>query len=166
MNGLWNWLRKMYKVGFSGTQKGMTLGQQLMFDAIVIELNSIGMTEFHHGDCIGSDKEAHDAIVLLSKHFGKPIKTIIHPPKKKAKRAFCAGDESRKPLSYLDRNQAIANEIDMLVATPQESKEAMRSGTWATIRRARKQEKPVLIINPDGSLDGDSIETIIEKQRS
>jgi hypothetical protein len=66
----------------------------------------------------------------------------------------------------LDRNQAIANEIDMLVATPQESEEVNRSGTWATIRRTRKQEKPVLIINPDGSLDGDSIETIIEKQRS
>ena len=50
--------------------------------------------------------------------------------------------------------------------TPQGNEEVMRSGTWATVRRARKQDKPIFIINPDGSLSGDSIETFIAKQRS
>jgi len=40
----------MYKVGFTGTQKGMTDSQKLIFDAVIIELGSIGFAEFHHGD--------------------------------------------------------------------------------------------------------------------
>ena len=156
----------MYKVGFTGTQKGMTDSQKLMFDAIIIELDSIGFAEFHHGDCVGADKDAHDSVLALSKHLTSPPRTIIHPPKKKTKRAFCSSDESRKPLSYLARNKEIVNSVDIIVATPAEEKEVLRSGTWSTIRRARKQDKPVLIINPNGVTEGDSIESFIEKQRS
>jgi len=156
----------MYKVGFTGTQKGMTDSQKLIFDAVIIELDSIGFAEFHHGDCVGADKDAHDSVLALAKYLDSPVKTVLHPPKKKAKRAFCSADESRKPLSYLARNQEIVNSVDIIVATPAEKKEIVRSGTWATIRRARKQDKPVLIINPDGVTEGDSIESFIEKQRS
>jgi hypothetical protein len=140
----------MYKVGFTGTQRGMTPAQRLMFEAVIAKLDSLGISEFHHGDCIGSDKEAHEAVSTLSAFFKSSVKIILHPPNKRSKRAFCSADELRKPLSYLDRNQEIVNSTDVLIATPAEEVEVLRSGTWSTIRRARKQNKIILIINPCG----------------
>lgn len=149
----------MYKVGFTGTQGGMTSAQKLMFDAIMFIANEYNAIEFHHGDCVGSDKEAHEAVLLLSKHLRCTVKTIIHPPTIKKKRAFCSADESHEPLPYLDRNQKIVDTIDVLIATPAENKERLRSGTWSTVRRARKQSKPIFIINPDGTLIEEFMET-------
>jgi hypothetical protein len=149
----------VYKIGFTGTQSGMTSAQKLMFDAIMFTANEHNAMEFHHGDCVGSDKEAHEAVLLLSKHLKCTVKTIIHPPTIKTKRAFCHSDESREPLPYLDRNQKIVDATDVLIATPAEKKEKLRSGTWATVRRARKQGKPIFIINPDGTLIEESMET-------
>jgi len=140
----------VYKIGFTGTQRGMTLAQKLMFEAVIAKLDLLGISEFHHGDCIGSDEEAHDSISNLSAFLKSSIKIILHPPNKKSKRAFCLADESRSPLSYLDRNQEIVNDSNILIATPAEEEEVLRSGTWSTIRRARKQSKTILIINPHG----------------
>ena len=156
----------MYKIGFTGTQSGMTQAQKLMFDAIVLSANEHGAVEFHHGDCIGADNEAHEAVLLLSKHFSCNVKTIIHPPIIKSKRAFCSADESRDPLPYLDRNQKIVDSIDILIATPAEQKEKLRSGTWSTIRRAREQSKPILIINPDGTLTKEPVDSPVESQKT
>ena len=33
-----------------------------------------------------------------------------------------------------------------------QSIEQLRSGTWATVRHARKLKRPIVIINPDGTL--------------
>jgi hypothetical protein len=133
----------------------MTLSQKLKFDALVSKIDSYGIVEFHHGDCIGSDKEAHDSVSALSAFLTSSIKVILHPPNKKSKRAFCLADESCDPLPYLDRNQEIVNSVDILIATPAEDKEKLRSGTWSTIRKARKQSKPVFIIEPNGIINGD-----------
>jgi len=43
------------------------------------------------------------------------------------------------------------DETEWLWAIPGEFKEVLRSGTWSTIRYARKKGKKVLIIWPDGS---------------
>jgi len=50
----------------------------------------------------------------------------------------------------LERNRAIVDETDILLAAPLESEEQLRSGTWATVRYARKQHKTVLVIFPNG----------------
>jgi hypothetical protein len=42
-----------------------------------------------------------------------------------------------------------------VIAAPMSSAEILRSGTWATIRYARKAGKPVLIIWPNGELGFD-----------
>jgi hypothetical protein len=149
----------VYKVGFTGTQSGMTSAQKLAFDAIMFIANEYSAIEFHHGDCIGSDKEAHEAVLILSKYLKCTVRTVIHPPTISSKRAFCSADENREPLPYLDRNQKIVDATDVLIATPGERKEKLRSGTWSTVRRARAQNKPVIIINPDGTLLEEYIET-------
>lgn len=42
------------------------------------------------------------------------------------------------PGGYMVRNDAIVAHSDVLLAFPQTCTEVLRSGTWATIRRARK----------------------------
>jgi len=50
------------------------------------------------------------------------------------------------------RNHKIVDICDILVAFPQTNSETVRSGTYATIRYARKCKKPIIIIYPDGSV--------------
>ena len=102
--------------------------------------------EFHHGDCIGSDAEAHDIALSLGFYM------VIHPPINESKRAFRTG-HILKRKSYLIRNRGIVDSTDRLLATPNEDYERLRSGTWSTIRYAKKCGKLVTIIFPDGSTE-------------
>lgn len=133
------------KVGFTGTQQGMTDAQSKVFD---LELDCINEdNELHHGDCIGADAQAHWFALQTW------MDIVLHPPKNESKRAFCLGSNAtREPKDYLIRNHDIVDETDMLVATPKEYTEQLRSGTWATIRYARKMNKPVTIVYPDGTV--------------
>ncbi len=56
----------------------------------------------------------------------------------------------KKP--YLARNRDIVNAADVLIAGPGGMEEIMRSGTWATVRYARKKQKPVIIVYPNGEV--------------
>ncbi len=135
------------KVGFTGTRRGMSQYQFERIAAFIDEHDDI--TEFHHGDCVGADAEAHDIFEAID---GCTI--VIHPPKAfrhrafKHERYFFISGKMRlhKPLPYLERNHALVDATDMLVATPFEDKEIRRSGTWATIRYAQLVDKPIYII--------------------
>jgi hypothetical protein len=52
----------------------------------------------------------------------------------------------------LIRNRLIAARCDALLATPAEPDEVLRSGTWSTIRYARKEGKPITLILPSGEI--------------
>lgn len=73
------------KVGFTGTQLGMT-GFQI--EELTKLLMATTITQFHHGDCIGADEQAHE----IAKALGIPV--AIHPPINPSKRAFCKGWKS------------------------------------------------------------------------
>jgi len=143
-------------VGFTGTQNGMTSAQYSEL-ALVIRRLTKTMTEFHHGDCIGSDFEFHECVVKTASFSGDvPIVMGIHPPINESKRAFCNSGNIRMylPKDYLDRNHDIVDAVDLMIATPEQMFEVLRSGTWATIRYARKRGIDVCIIYPDGSKSG------------
>lgn len=55
-----------------------------------------------------------------------------------------------EPKPYLVRNKDIVNASEGMLAAPR-GPEELRSGTWSTIRYARKCRKKVLIMWPDGS---------------
>ncbi len=132
------------KVGFTGTQSGMNARQALKlarFLAVLSEPSPID--EFHHGDCIGADKQFHQFVQDCEL-------TFIHPPENDKKRAWCFSHHILKPKPYLERNHDIVNATDVLIATPRTSYEELRSGTWATIRYAIKKEKKVIVIYPQG----------------
>lgn len=131
------------KVGFTGTQKGITQVQEVFLSKVLVELNKRGGIEFHHGDCIGADSQAS----MIANNIGYRI--ILHPPIISDKRAWCDYYEARPVKDYIERNHNIVDETEILVATPK-GEEELRSGTWATIRYAKKQNKKIVIIYPNG----------------
>jgi len=142
----------MASVGFTGTRKGMTLAQE----ALVIDiLKSEDFTEYHHGDCVGADKQFHKLITDKYKRSGMYYGThstsfpiIVHPPDNDKHRAFCKEGKILKPKPYLKRNKDIVDSCDLLIACPNPKDEInkLRSGTWSTIRYAKKQGKDIIII--------------------
>ena len=136
------------KVGFTGTQHGMSPRQHRKLAAI---LRGLDVSEFHHGDCIGSDAEAH----VIAQSLG--IRVVVHPPEIDAKRAFVVlsrgtaqrhADDIRVPRPYLKRNHDIVSACKLLIAAPKQHREQRRSGTWATIRFANRNGVEVVIIVP------------------
>lgn len=131
------------KVGFTGTRKGMTPRQG---ETLVHLLLKLGAVEFHHGDCQGADIQAHRATTVL----GIPVS--VHPPEDDKSRAFAISPDVRQAKPYIKRNHDIVDETDVLIATPSTSVEQQRSGTWATVRYARRTHKRVVIIQSDGTI--------------
>lgn len=127
------------KVGFTGTQRGMTRQQRRVLSWW---LDSHDVEEMHHGDCVGADEEMH----LLAREHRIPV--VTHPPLNESRRAFCRVPGDRPAKEYLSRNRDIVDETDMLVATPATRDEVARSGTWMTIRYAKRRGKPVWVIPP------------------
>lgn len=122
----------------------MTPDQHAKFCRLVKALRP---TEFHHGDCVGADAEASDAIRQLMpecKHF-------VHPSNLGKWRAFKEADFVYTQRGPLLRNQDIVELSDFMIACPKGYKEQKQgSGTWFTIRYARKAGKRTNIIFPDG----------------
>lgn len=77
---------------------------------------------------------------------GYPMTGNPHPPL-----FFVDWKQYAKPP--LVRDDDIAIDCDVLVACPAGTEASLpRSGTWATIRRARKLSRKIIIIWPDGSV--------------
>lgn len=139
-------------VGFTGTQVGMTLSQKVVVEWLLKQLHP---TTIHHGDCIGADYEFH--------HLASPVVPFctIHPPIKSNKRAFCMSTLLAESKDYLDRNRDIVDESQVLIATPKEAEMQIRSGTWYTIRYARKQRKHLYIVFPNGVVREEKLDVIL-----
>lgn len=133
-------------IGFTGTQQGM-LDTQLREISywLSLQLSLTGVEEAHHGLCIGGDEQFHNICRSLD------IPIVGHPGNNPAKTMKYAESEFKllhpsKP--NLERNNDIVEMIDILLAGPQTRTEVLRSGTWYTIRRARKRGKPVNLMYP------------------
>lgn len=146
------------KVAFTGAQQGMSPQQFSAVETWLRLLSEIHDAanpgeahEFHHGDCTGADAEAWD----LAQHIG--YRTFAHPGTDTSgnspKRAHTASDVILEPKPYMERNQDMVNLAGFLLATPWQSGEALRSGTWATIRRGRARDVRGAIVFPDGRLE-------------
>lgn len=138
-------LQKTNHVGFTGTQKGMT-DMQKKSVAQLVEIHSPGV--FHHGCCIGADAEFH---ALADRVLNLIVK---HPPVDERKIASCRTHFAKylvlEARPYLDRNHDIVDASDIVIAAPFQADEQLRSGTWATIRYAKKSRRPLFIVEPDG----------------
>lgn len=131
------------KLGVSGTRHGLTPAAAVAFTNY---MDTHTVDELHHGDCLGVDKTIHD---LVTADYDAQI--IIHPPDNETLRAFCKSETIHTPKPYIVRNKRIVNSVDRLIAFPPTKEEIVRSGTWATIRYAKKKKLPTLLIFKDGS---------------
>jgi len=127
------------RLGITGTREGMSPAQKELFEFVAREYNP---TEFHHGDCEGADAEAHDII----RHINPSIRIVVHPPIYPYRRAYKKGDEMRPPYDYIPRDKNIVNEINYLIGAPLTDEEIIRSGTWTTIRYAKKIGREYLVL--------------------
>lgn len=130
-------------VGFTGSQEDLSLIQFDLLVEVLAEFEEI--TEAHHGDCVGGDLAFH----LVVEELRPDVELHVHPPTTPNKRAFCMGDVKHEMKEYIDRNHDIVDACDILIACPK-MKEVLRSGTWATVRYARKTGKPIAILWRDG----------------
>lgn len=145
------------RLGFTGTHHGMDDFQKesvaLLFTQLLREYDEI---ELHHGDCIGADAQA--ATILNDLRHSQTrcrVRIIAHPgfppnhPKETKFRAFTDfNDEVRELKPFIGRDHDIVDETEEMVATPVTEDEEVRSGTWTSVRYARKQDRKVTVLNP------------------
>jgi len=144
------------KVGFTGTRKGMSQAQLGQVGKLLMIFERAAYAtdvpdplsvppEFHHGGATGADTEA-DQLACLDGY-----QVHVHPCPGVV--ADAPGKFNSHPVIWnevfppLMRNQHIVDVCDVLIAAPETDKEVQRSGTWATIRYARKAGKPVVMLS-------------------
>jgi hypothetical protein len=145
----------MTVVAFSGTRAGMTEKQadalryvleQIRFATIALG-DRTARDEFHHGDCIGADEQARTIAKAREFHLH------CHPgfPEGDPQRAGTENDETYPVRPPLARNKEMVELADIVIAAPYSAAERLRSGTWATVRHARKTSTSLIFVYPDGS---------------
>lgn len=135
---------KYRRIGFTGTRKGMSRMQRETLNMLLQLTRTWTRVDFHHGDCLGADYEAYK-LAKAHDHL-----TYAHPAKGAFWRAYTQSDCIYPALPPLERNHVIVQSVQLLLATPSEHEEQRRSGTWATVRYARKLGCPLWIIFPNG----------------
>lgn len=133
-------------LGFTGSSKNKTPSAKQL-DAVKRLVSELSPKHAHHGDCINSDAAFHQ----IARRAGCIMHG--HPPINPKKRAFCEFDVLYTEKEYLKRNKDIVFFSDVLIATPNGYIEQdIGSGTWATIRYARKKGIPIYIVYPNGDV--------------
>lgn len=139
----------MLKLGFTGTRNGATEAQLETLIKLVKELEP---QEVYHGSCMGADAEFHYVVGRLFPGHRRNI----YPSNSRSTRWYVEiadTDYVREPAKPLVRNQWIVDDADVLIGVSPTPQEILRSGTWATIRMARRKRIPIYIIMPDGSIE-------------
>ena len=148
----------MRDIGFTATRRGMTPPQALKVDLLIKEFITQGVQVAHHGMCVGGDAEFHvlarKAKLYMEGHPG------VDKQGKVTQRAPVVCDSYWPSKYFLLRNPEIVDASQVMLAAPAQKQEKLRgSGTWATIRYARRVCKPLVIVYPDGTLHFEYVHT-------
>lgn len=129
-------------LGFTGTRLGMTDPQRMETG------NTLNIYRPHHGvhgGAPGADLDFHDICLKVGDVRCEVFPARDDLPLWVVETAL----EVWKVQPPLQRNTDIVNSCTLLLATPA-GKEIVRSGTWATVRYARRQHKHIRLVYPDG----------------
>lgn len=142
------------RVGFSGTRAGMTSEQYREVRGwVAARLASI--VAVHHGCCVGADVDFHNICVDLGL-----IKLIqLHPSNNRGTNKLLELRQMADVAKIwpegepLERDQVIVSCSSVLLITPQSDDEVVRSGTWATKRKADRMRVPVIHFRVEGEVE-------------
>lgn len=134
-------------VGFTGTRRGAAVRQFEVLSDLLRDRRDVSHVSWvHHGLCVGADEQLH----RIAEDLG--LKIHGHPP---FSQRLCADwpvcDRLSPVKEYQARNHDIVDWAVELFAAP-EGPELTRSGTWSTVRYARKMGRLVTIVWPDGTI--------------
>ena len=145
---------------FTGTREGMSNQQKqalmiLLEDACSDEPGALPKV-LRHGVCVGADAEFHCIARGVAGSKGDVyayciighLSNLTKYTDYLIKNDCDALTEPKPPLDR-DNDIACADDTLALIAAPKNMNERddPRSGTWATVRRARKAGKPVIILD-------------------
>jgi hypothetical protein len=150
-------------LGFTGTRDGMTEAQK---QAITLYLRDRHITAHYNGACHGADQDMFWLMMNYSIALNDSVVMELCPGDTE-QYAWCITTRSlieektgfngtiniHKPQVYQLRNRVIVSRSDHLLAAPGSDHETLRSGTWATVRIARRQKVGRTIAWPDGRLE-------------
>lgn len=129
-------------LGITGSSTIVTPRQVEALRFLLWHLRTQGFEYFHFGDCIEADAIGADIAVECGYHLW------AHPPINPYKRAFHFTHRAEIPKDYPVRNRDIVDFGSLMIGIPDTDYEKLRSGTWSTLRYARKQGKPRIVLLP------------------
>jgi hypothetical protein len=133
-------------LGFTGSRQGPTDQQKGLLE---LWLAFHPVTALYHGAAIGADEYVAER---LSVYEGPMIYAFpCNIDDQISRKAIAVSDSVAESKPPLKRNRDIVDGCDLLMAMPGSMTEELRSGTWATIRYARKVRRSLIIIWPDGT---------------
>lgn len=146
------------RLAFTGSRRGLSARQRRLLPLVFEDLDLRRVTEFHHGVCVGADAEAHETMISLLWEAGlrKGCKVVGHPALGGQTAQWLGDfDATLPPSPPLQRNKVIVDSCDVLVACPLTDREILRSGTWSTVRYARRRPglKIILLAPEDANRD-------------
>lgn len=138
----------MTRSSFTGTREGMT---ELQKTAFIRHLQQ--MSCLIHGACRGADDEADELAALVFVHrivWPSTASTRVPDEVLQARTRVGSGlTILLPPLPPLVRDRHIVDSGEVLLAAPRAMYEERHSGTWATVRYARKKGVPVIMLWPE-----------------
>jgi hypothetical protein len=156
-------------VAFTGTRQGMTPEQRCAVEELLVP----EMTDVIHGGCEGADRDFHEMAQALdlrihvhpsnvTSSYPKRVCELMGPPRRWPLHKAWLGLGAfavRTAADPLERNKVMLSALalsigpSLLIACPAQAHEIIRSGTWYTIRRARKRAQALVIVRPDGTME-------------
>jgi hypothetical protein len=130
----------------------MTMPQSTMVGQLLEHFRSdIFEANFHHGNCVGADEEA----AAIARYYNYVI--TAYPADLTKWQSDFKSDFYKPVTGPLTRNRAIVKDSDVIIAAPNAMMEPLvrntrGSGTWYTIRHARKKERKCVIVWRDGGV--------------
>lgn len=156
-----------FHLGTTGSRYGLPDAQHFGFTNAIMVIASVWFSalgkqnstfHLHHGCATGADSAAHYSVRLLTNTVIHGHPGVNHRGEAAYRMPYTEYNIMHPEKPYLARNADIVSFANALVAAPQYEEthpKSAHSGTWQTIRLARKASIPILIVWPDGRTERD-----------
>lgn len=136
-----------FRIGFCGAWSGLSGQQTCVLRNILLPFGPGYF--FHHGAAPGADEEAHEIAADFK------LVQIVHPTNIEKHAGMVMDGLWRPPKSTLVRYYDVVDAADWMLAMPDSATCDHASYVWNTINYARRRNKRLTVIQPNG----DPIET-------